>query len=393
MNAPQSLAAEPVTLPVTLPSSAPDGIGDYLAPFADGDGVGVSLRHDPVFQKIREARHQDDASLPMREWERPLIKADWKAVAALAGDALRTRSKDFQLAAWLCEAWTHQRGVEGFTEGMRLLHEMAARFWDHAYPQLEDGDSDARVAPFVWLNQTFAMVLKLQIPLLTLSVEPGWVNFDDWSRVAGRGFSDENAGELTREFLDGEVGKGTNLADLVRLEEQLGAALDMTATLERGLDTRLGNDAPSFSRVMEALMDLQRAARSLRGDRAAPAVSVSAADAAPIQVPAALAESVVRSVADHDRDAVAAVIAQPLHAVSDAPAVMTPFRIQDRTHAYELLDAVAQFLARTEPHSPTPYLLKRAVAWGGMPLPELMREVVSQEGDLTRYFAMLGLHE
>jgi type VI secretion system protein ImpA len=102
-------------------------------------------------------------------------------------------------------------------------------------------------------------------------------------------------------------------------------------------------------------------------------------------------QSVVTNVADDENNAF--VVASHSPAASDTTSVMTPFRIADRTHAYELLDAVAQYLARTEPHSPTPYLLKRAVAWGGMPLPELMREVVSQEGDLTRYFAMLGLHE
>jgi type VI secretion system protein ImpA len=124
MNAPASLELAPATLPAST-----DEIDAYLAPLQDGGGVGISLRHDPLFQKIRDARRQDDPSLPMREWERPLIKADWKAVAALCGDALRKRSKDFQLAAWLCEAWTYERGVGGFVDGMRLLHALAERFW------------------------------------------------------------------------------------------------------------------------------------------------------------------------------------------------------------------------------------------------------------------------
>jgi type VI secretion system protein ImpA len=378
MNAPVLLDTESSTLP--------DAVDGYLAPLEDEHGVGVSLRHEPVFQKIREARHQDDPSLPMREWERPLIKADWKTVAALSGDALRTRSKDFQLAAWLCEAWTHQHGVAGFADGMRLLHALAARFWDHAYPQLEDGDNDARVAPFVWINQTLSMVLRLQIRLLTLSIEPGSINLDDWLRIAGRGTHDEESGEMGREFLDGEVDKNANLACLIALEDDLGAALDATASFERDLDMRLGHDAPSLAKVLEALMDLKRAARSLRGDRAMPMVNEAPALQAHNEMPA-----VVANLAD---DA-AHVFAVASHAAgaSEAASVMTPLRIADRNHAYELLDAVAQYLARTEPHSPTPYLLKRAVAWGGMPLPELMREVVNQEGDLTRYFAMLGLNE
>ena len=65
--------------------------------------------------------------------------------------------------------------------------------------------------------------------------------------------------------------------------------------------------------------------------------------------------------------------------------------IADRAHAYRLLGEIAAYLARHEPHSPTPYLLKRAVSWGHMPLADLMREIVQQEGDLARYLALLGL--
>ncbi|MFM0339051.1 type VI secretion system protein TssA [Paraburkholderia fungorum] len=377
MNAPLSLDRAPALA----------GIDALLVPLEHGDGVGTSLRNDPVYQQIRDARRQDDPSLPMREWERPLTKADWKTVVTLADDALRTRSKDFQLAAWLCEAWTHQRRLDGFVDGMRLLHALAGQFWEHAYPQLEDGDAEARVAPFVWINHTLALVLRLQIPLLSLSVEPSSINLDDWSRITGRASERDDDG-LTRESLDGEVGKGSNLADLLQLEERVGAALDITATLERSLDERLGQDAPGFSRVMEALMDLQRAARSLRGDRQTGLTQFGDATQADETQP-------VQDVADfadmqHGNQHGPHAFADEVRLMPTASAG-THGPIRDRAHAYRLLQDVADYLSKHEPHSPTPYLLRRAVAWGGMPLPDLLREVVQQEGDLSRYLAMLGL--
>jgi hypothetical protein len=36
-------------------------------------------------------------------------------------------------------------------------------------------------------------------------------------------------------------------------------------------------------------------------------------------------------------------------------------------------------------------LIRRAVSWGRMPLPELMQEVLREEGDLNRLFTVLGL--
>lgn len=65
--------------------------------------------------------------------------------------------------------------------------------------------------------------------------------------------------------------------------------------------------------------------------------------------------------------------------------------IHSRVDAYRQLESIANFLQSIEPHSPTPYLVRRAVSWGRMPLPELMQEVLREEGDLNRLFTVLGL--
>jgi type VI secretion system protein ImpA len=44
-----------------------------------------------------------------------------------------------------------------------------------------------------------------------------------------------------------------------------------------------------------------------------------------------------------------------------------------------------------EPHSPTPYLVKRAVSWGNMTLNELLQELVSEEHDLEQIYKLLGM--
>lgn len=52
---------------------------------------------------------------------------------------------------------------------------------------------------------------------------------------------------------------------------------------------------------------------------------------------------------------------------------------QSRDEAYRLLAIVADYLMRYEPHSPVPYMLKRALDWGGKPLPELLAELMAGE--------------
>ena len=67
-------------------------------------------------------------------------------------------------------------------------------------------------------------------------------------------------------------------------------------------------------------------------------------------------------------------------------------RITSREEAFRRLDEAADYLMRTEPHSPCPYLVKRAVAWGNMPLTVLLQELVRGEGDLQELYGLLGMH-
>ena len=62
-----------------------------------------------------------------------------------------------------------------------------------------------------------------------------------------------------------------------------------------------------------------------------------------------------------------------------------------REQAYQMIKQVADYLARTEPHSPVPYLLHRAFAWGHTPLPELLSELISSDEPARRLWRQLGV--
>lgn len=65
--------------------------------------------------------------------------------------------------------------------------------------------------------------------------------------------------------------------------------------------------------------------------------------------------------------------------------------IRSRTDAYRRLSEAADYLLRTEPHSPTPYLVKRAVEWGHMSLLEVFQQIVRNEGEMTEIDKLLRL--
>lgn len=66
----------------------------------------------------------------------------------------------------------------------------------------------------------------------------------------------------------------------------------------------------------------------------------------------------------------------------------------NRDQAFHQLRELSEFFKKTEPHSPVPYLLEKAIRWGYMPLPELMTELLSnQQETIARVFNLTGLDE
>lgn len=353
-----------------------------LVPIAADAPSGASLRYDPVFLQLRQAREEDDPTLPMGEWERPLRKADWRAIANQCAGLLSSRAKDLQLAAWLCEAWTRQHRMDGFVAGVKLLNGLVDQYWDSVHPQIEDGDVDARVASFVWMNENLSLLLRLHVPVALLPERrPPHINLAEWEQLIAGVVPErtEDEAPLDRDQIVESIDtRGLLwLDDLSRCVQQ---AADDWDALSRKLDDKLALEAPSLGKVSDTLRRMQRACTSLMNGRsphpAAPATPASTAQA-------------------HDIPQEQTMTDSPNLADTPAPQAQAPLPsgpITSREDAYRLLEAAAEFLQRTEPHSPTPYLVKRAVSWGQMSLADLMQEIVREEGDLTRYFSLLGIN-
>jgi type VI secretion system protein ImpA len=365
---------------------APD-LHALLAPIAGEQPAGLSMRYDPSYLVIRQAREQDDPTLPRGEWVRDLKKADWSLAASTSIALLTHKTKDFQLAAWLCEAWIHLHGLEGLNAAIQLLQGLLDGYWEQAYPQIDDGDEDARLAPFVWMNENIPLVLNLQVPLLFLPERKrAAVSLADWDKTltpeAPSERSDNNSASAQEKALIRDdilaAAQGANLSRLVQIKLQISQALSGWAALARHLDSRVQSSPPSIARVTEVLRRLERAVTTLLDGR-------GAAEAVPVPVatlaPAAQTEDVLMNHSESTPSA-------PRTASPDAQG-----QIENREDAYRRLEQIAQYLMKHEPHSPTPYLIKRAVSWGRMSLVDLMHEVVREEGDMSRYLSLLGIKD
>jgi type VI secretion system protein ImpA len=359
-------------------ATLPLDLETLLAPIAIDRPAGDSLRYAGTYDRIQEARREDDPLLAQGVWKTPLKKADWGSVCDLCVDALETRSKDLQLAVWLLEAWLHLQGFPGVHAGLRLLIGLCECFWDEMHPQWDAENPEYRFAPLIWLNEKLSLQLK-HLPLTQPQTgDAGVYTWADWeSALRLEGIRDaqalqaaEAASKVTPPKFLGSVTLSPT-AFYATLARQIDQLLEALASLERVLETHCGPKAPSLSRFKDTLCGIQHLVDNILRERGESGEEPSSATEA--------------------QEAV--MVVQLQDEVQDEAYVSTGGPIRSRAEAYRRLAEAAAYLLRTEPHSPTPYLVKRAVSWGGMTLTELLQEFVHNPNDLHAIYTLLGIRD
>lgn len=367
------MSAEAVQLAPDKPAEelgAPSlDIDAILAPLSGEAPAGVSLRYAGDYDRIREARREDDAQLPQGVWQAELKRANWDDVARLCAEALTARSKDLQIACWLLEALVQRDGFAGLPVGLGIIVGLCGAFWPSLHPTIEVNDLSYRIAPFEWLNAHLPRVLyrlPLTQPGIVTPTVFAWENYANALRLDQVQKSQPNAkppaGVRLAEVEAAIV--ATPSAFYRSLLRRLEASLALLGDLDRLLDEHCGREAPSVAGLRGAVVNIQGLAQTVLRNRG--------------EVP---------SMAETSK----AAVMRPAPAAEPPPAAYDGV-IQDRDQAYRLILEVAEFLARTEPHSPTPYLLRRAHSWGMMPLHDLLTEMTRGRNDLAALFELLGLN-
>ena len=345
--------------------------------------AGKSVRGSSVYSTIERARRQDDASLPMGEWEHDLKRADWDKVSAVAVDALRHKSKDLQLVAWLLEAQINKNGFSGIGACMLLLNALCERYWDGLHPHAEDGDLEYRANVIRWINQKLLPALRL-VPI-TASGRARDYSWADWEQArrndharasVGSRNSDDIEGITVSELMSALTATATDAYGW--LHDTLTEALASIDILNETIDRRFEDEAPSLSALAGLLQQIQSLVAAELHKRGVQTGTV----AAPMEEPEAPSLS-LEAASEQLRSAAA-----PVQSTS---ATATNAAIRDRADAYARLAEAADFLMRIEPHSPVPYLVQRATEWGRMNTADLYQELFLKLGGQLNIFEMLGL--
>ncbi len=331
---------------------------ELLNPIPGPNPGGVNLRYDPIYDKIKEARREEE-DVPQGDWAEQVKKADWPLVIKLCSDALTNKSKDIQLAAWLTEALLRREGFGGLRQGLELCRGLLEQFWDNLYPEAEEDDLELRATPLDWIGSRLDDSIK-KIPLTKSGLD--WFKYKEASSVGYEediGESEQKRaareeaiadGKLTGEDFD-KVLATTPKAFYQQRAADLDACFEAIDALAQTCEARFGEFNPSFSRLRESLELARQANNGLLAkkrkqepdeeeagaeeaapeEEAAEAVSEGGAAAAPARAP-------VRK---------AALTAEPA----------------DKDDAFARVAAVGRWLRQQDASSPVPYVMMRALRW------------------------------
>jgi type VI secretion system protein ImpA len=316
------------------------------APIAEDQPAGVRLPAD-ARRKMEDGRKEfepnpdDPSGAPIPK------KPDWPGIVKLASDSLTKTSRDLLAAVRLVEALAKRDGFAGVRDGFGLLRVLVTDCWDRMHPIIEEpADIESRAGPFEWLADSesgawFPQTIS-KLPLV---------------RVGGvlASLQDCQSGHVGEQALSNEVLRSAEPATPTTGAE-IEECLNELQSLDQALAEKMAEQAPSLFTLRDVLSKAQNFLKHLETP-GSPEIEETTADSS--------ADGAIKKSAGST----------------------------SRAETYRLLARLADDLAKMEPHSPIPDLLRWAVKLGNMPFRQLIQELVREPGVLADIRRQLGIEE
>ncbi len=335
-----------------------------ILPISADEPAGGSVPFD-VKEDLEQARKEVNpesfaADDPMRPED--YVKADWGRIISLSQDTLRETSKNLLIAARLLEALSKKNSFLGLRDGLHLMRLLVEVCWDRLDPPVEDEDMEVRAAPFHWIDDPDrGAVFPNSVRSLTLLTAGGnSFSWQQWQQSQG---GPDKGGEVVEKTIG-----AANRDQCQALVDNLSQAVMELKFLQQYLASKMGPDAPGFTSLRPAMDDCLRLAKQVLARKG------------PAPAGAAIDENGEQGAEGQTS--------------GGGPAVaMGRARLSTREDIYHALAEAADALERLEPHSPVPFLVRRAVELGALPFPMLMAALIRDSSVLSEMNRELGIKE
>jgi type VI secretion system protein ImpA len=356
-----------------------------LQPISDDAPSGESQQYTGVYDEIKEARRADD-TLSRGQWQQELKVADWRQVIDLSINALRTQTKDLQIACWMTEALLKQHGLAGLRDGLRLLHGLYEKFWDTLFPEIDEGDDmEARANAMEFLNRQASDGIK-ELPL-TLVQGLNFFNYEESKLYDIPSDLDSLDYDVRQKYatlkqqaveekrITGEMWRvaksQSNRAFYEEKNTLLNECWEAFVALDTIMDDKFGRQTPGLNALKKSISDVRDVVKKLVEEKR-------------IEEPDPADLFVEEPTEGGDGNGAGMMVTGGSFAVGGGA-------IRTRQDALKRLSEISDFFRRTEPHSPVSFIVQKAVRWGNLSLDAWLQEVIKDATILGQLRETLGV--
>lgn len=350
-----------------------------------GDDPRANASPTSLYYKVKDGRNAArQAERRMEGGEEDPPTPDWKAVVTAGTKLLTETAKDLEVTAYMIEALCRTNGFAGLRDGFKLARGLVEQFWDGLYPIPDEEGVATKVAPLTGLNgddSEGTLIAPINRVPITDSGSLGRLTYSNYLQGVATGkIADPKAkekkiagGAMHPELFQKAVDE-TPAPYYRAVFDDLTAALDEFAKLNQALDAKAGPAAPPTSAVRTALENVLAAIKDVAKGK----LAVTQAPA-----PAAAGDQAAEDDGKGEPGSNG-------KADGDGKGEKLP-SIRGREDALNAILQLAEYFRRTEPHSLVPFALEQSVRWARMALPELILELIPEEGPRKALFKQVGI--
>jgi type VI secretion system protein ImpA len=341
----------------------------------------------PIARKIESARYELAFADPtarretLRDTEGrsdgPSADPKWGRIAELSTGILCKHSKDVRAIVSLIDSHTRIHGLAGLRDSINLSCSLIEQFGVSLFPTAEPGGPAYSCLEFI--SKAFESEKNnVSRAIRQLSIFENANGFSLFAHemarlIEKRSMEDQQkyaeAGDRTLQDFESQLRNEEDVQSLEDFNERIKATIEPAKKLD-DLIAKFTDNQWGVRRLVDDLLGLQRWYLGIVEDRIL---------ALKDNQPADELSSTVSTAGTQDK--------------SNNSGSMVQAAISNREQALSNLLQVAKYFRQTEPHSPLSYALEQAVRWGRMPLPDLLKDLVSDTSVLNEVCRRMGIQQ
>lgn len=333
-------------------------------------GEDIRLNNPDLYYKIKDARTSARTLERQNPEDKAKINSFWDTVYDNSIAVLTSQCKDLEISAWFIEALVRKHNLAGFRDGFSLINGLLVTFWDSIYPLPESNNMADRLFAFSGLNgieRPGALIVPLYAIQITQGQTKGpyalwnYVQAIELEQIIDPKKKEEKIanGSITLDELN-TASQETSKDFFLAFKDDIQDSLNEFETYTAFVDNKCGLGVVPTSNIKTVLEMFQEAFNFLTKDLFLPSKQIDEIDS-------------------------------QTQIVQQAFPVVSPIQVSSRDAAFKNLLEIARFFKDSEPQSPLPYILERAVKWGQLSLPQLLTELIDDEGVRSKLFQLTGI--